>query len=56
MKCVNEDVAASSYASDALLVHARESVPIYGVPPAKRIKRIWKKNDQVQEGILLSHF
>ena len=41
-QCVNEDVMASSYASDPLL-HARDSVPIHGVPPPKRIKRIWKK-------------
>ena len=41
-QCVNEDVTASSYASDPLL-HARDSVPIHGVPPPKRIKRIWKK-------------
>lgn len=41
-QCVNEDVTASSYSSDPLL-HARESVTIHGVPPPKRIKRIWKK-------------
>ena len=41
-QCVNEDVTASAYASDPLL-HARDSVPLYGVPPPKRIKRIWKK-------------
>ena len=41
-QCVNEDVMASSYASDPLL-HAKDSVPIHGVPPPTRIKRIWKK-------------
>ena len=41
-QCVNEDVTASAYASDPLL-DARDSVPLYGVPPPKRIKRIWKK-------------
>ena len=43
-QCVNEDVTASAYASDPLL-HARDSVPLYGVlmPPPKRIKWIWKK-------------
>ena len=30
-QCVNEDVMASSYASDPLL-HARDSVPIHGIP------------------------
>ena len=41
-QCVNEDVTAGAYASDPLL-HARDSVSLYGVPPPKRIKQIWKK-------------
>ena len=41
---VNNDVTAmaSAYASDPLL-DPRDSVPLYGVPPHKQIKRIWKK-------------
>ena len=38
---MNEDVTAMNYSSDPLL-DARDAVPIYGVPPPKRIKRIWK--------------
>ena len=41
-QCINKDITASAYASDPLL-DARDSVPLYGVPPPKRIKRIWKK-------------
>jgi hypothetical protein len=39
---MNKHVTASGYASDPLL-HARNAVPLCGVPPPKRVKRIWKK-------------
>ena len=40
-QCVNKDVTAMNYSSDPLL-DARDAVPINGVPPPKRIKRMWK--------------
>ena len=38
---MNKDVTAMNYVSDPLL-NACDALPIYGVPPPKRIKRIWK--------------
>ena len=39
---LNEDITATSYATDPLL-DGRDSMTFHGAPPPKRIKRIWKK-------------
>ena len=43
---MNEDIMASTYASDALL-HARDSVPLYGVPPPQKNQENLEESNQV---------